>query len=258
LTPQVKDLIAEEVKRQLALENQEASVTAANNTPDPASSGIARMLGDNIQHVFVAGGDLDVIDASGTECAVSEGDALQLVGPPPADATAADLVVLSSKGGPECHKGAKVSVAIADLQEMQNHMRETIDAGLGDLQSKGGQGGLPAVPASAKAAPAKAEFAAIAPPPDPNAAAEIQQQAKEADAAEQEVAGQAPSGPSSGDAAAAAPAAAPAEIALGQTIEQVVAILGQPKTVVDLGNKKTYVYKDMKVVFLGGKVSDVQ
>jgi hypothetical protein len=254
LTPDVKNMIAEEVKRQLALENQEAQTTAANNTPDPASSGIARMLGDNVQHVFVAGADLDVIDAGGAECAVSEGDALQLAGPPPADATAADLIVLSSKGGVECHKGAKVSVAIADLQEMQNHMRETIDAGMGDLQSKGGQGGLPAVPASAKAAPVKAEFAAVAPPPDPNAQAEIQQQAKEADTSEQEVAGQA-GGPS---AAAAAPAAAPAEISLGQTIDQVTAILGQPKTVVDLGNKKTYVYKDMKVVFVGGKVTDVQ
>jgi hypothetical protein len=258
LTPEVKNLIAEEVKRQLALENQEAQVTAAKNVPDPAGSGIARMLSDNVQHVFVAGSDLDVIDASGTECAVSEGDALQLAGPPAADATAADLVVLSSKGGKECHKGAKVSVAIADLQEMQNHMRETIDTGMGDLQSKGGQGGLPAVPASAKAPPAKAEFAAVAPPPDPNAQAEIQKQAKEADAAEQEVAGQAAdsSGPSAG--AAAVSTAAPAEITLGQTIDQVTQILGQPKTVVDLGNKKTYVYKDMKVVFVGGKVTDVQ
>jgi len=216
------------------------------------------MLSDNVQHVFVAGSDLDVIDSGGTECAVSEGDALQLAGPPPADATAADLIVLSSKGGVECHKGAKVSVAIADLQEMQNHMRETIDAGMGDLQSKGGQGGLPAVPASAKAAPAKAEFASIAPPPDPNAAAEIQQQAKEADTAETEVAGQATAAGGPSDAAAAAPAAPPAEISLGQTIDQVTAILGQPKSVVDLGPKKIYVYKDMKVVFNGGKVTDVQ
>jgi hypothetical protein len=65
------------------------------------------------------------------------------------------------------------------------------------------------------------------------------------------------SGPSAG-AAAAAPAAAPAEISLGQTIDQVVGILGQPKTISDLGSKKIYVYKDMKVVFIGGKVSDVQ
>ena len=140
MTPQIKDMIAEEVKRQIALTNQEATVTAANNVPDPASSGIARMLSDNVQHVFVAGADLDVIDAGGTECAVSEGDALQLAGAPPADATAANLVVLSSKGGKECHKGATVSVALTDLQDMQNHMRETIDPGMGDLQAKGRPG----------------------------------------------------------------------------------------------------------------------
>lgn len=258
MTPDIKALVAEEVKRQLALENQEAQTTAANNVPDPASSGIARMLSDNIQHVFVAGADLDVIDASGTECAVSEGDALQLTGPPAADATAANLMVLSSKGGVECHKGATVSVALADLQDMQNHMRETIDAGMGDLQQKGGQGGLPAVPASAKAAPAKAAFVDVAPPPDPNAAAEVAKQGTEADKAEQEVSGAATGDASGPSAAAAAPAAAPAEISLGQTIDQVVAILGQPKSVVDMGAKKIYVYKDMKIVFNGGKVTDVQ
>jgi hypothetical protein len=258
MTPDIKALVAEEVKRQLALENQEAQTTAANNVPDPASSGIARMLSDNIQHVFVAGGDLDLIDATGTECAVSEGDALQLTAAPPADATAANLVVLSSKGGVECHKGATVSVAVADLQDMQNHMRETIDAGMGDLQQKGGQGGLPAVPASAKAPTTPSGFVAIAPPPDPNAAAEVAKEGAEADKAEQEVSGAVTgdSGPSG--AAAPAPAAPPAEITLGQTIEQVTAILGAPKTVVYLGNKKTYVYKDMKVIFTGGKVTDVQ
>jgi hypothetical protein len=257
MTPEIKNMIAEEVKRQIALTNQEATVTAANNVPDPASSGIARMLSDNQSHVLVAGADLDVIDAGGMECAVSEGDALQLSPGTPADATAANVMVLSSKGGKECHKGATVSVALADLQDMQNHMRETIDAGMGDLQAKGGQGGLPAVPASAKAAPVKAEFAAIAPPQDPNAAQAVAAQGAEADKAEAEVAGQAPvdGGPS---AAAAAPAAPPAEISLGQTVDQVTAILGQPKSVVDLGPKKIYVYKDMKVVFNGGKVTDVQ
>jgi hypothetical protein len=33
---------------------------------------------------------------------------------------------------------------LTDLQEMQNHMRETIDQGLQDLQAKQGKGGLPA------------------------------------------------------------------------------------------------------------------
>ena len=38
----------------------------------------------------------------------------------------------------------------------------------------------------------------------------------------------------------------------------VVAILSQPEKVVDLGAKKIYVYKDMKITFTDGKVSDVQ
>jgi len=260
LTPEVKQAIADEVRRQIALENQEATQTAAKQDIDPASSGIARELSDNQPHVFVAGAGLDVIDSDGMECAVSEGDALQLVGPPPPDATAADLLMLSSKGGKECRKGAKVSVAIADLQEMQNHMRETIDAGLSDLQKKGGQEGLPPVPPSAAAPPVKAEFASIAPPPDANAAQEINQQVSEADKAEQEIGAQAP-GDASGPSAAApeAPAAPPpAELAMGQTYDQVKAILGVPKSIADVGPKKIYVYKDVKVTFLNGKVTDIQ
>jgi hypothetical protein len=47
-------------------------------------------------------------------------------------------------------------------------------------------------------------------------------------------------------------------IGLGQTRVQVEEILGKPERVVDLGAKVTYVYKDMKVIFVDGKVSDVQ
>jgi hypothetical protein len=47
-------------------------------------------------------------------------------------------------------------------------------------------------------------------------------------------------------------------VALGQTPDQVTAILGAPKQIVDLGAKKIYRYPDMKVVFVDGKVSDVE
>jgi hypothetical protein len=50
----------------------------------------------------------------------------------------------------------------------------------------------------------------------------------------------------------------PATISLGQTINQVVAALGQPLQIIDLGSKKTYKYKDLKVIFTDGKVTDVQ
>jgi len=259
LSAAVKDQIAAEVQRQIALENSEAQAQAANAgaEQDPASSGIQRMLTDNVQHVFVVGKDLDLVDAAGNECAVSEGDALQLTGPAGANADAATLAVLASKGKKECPKGDTVSVAFADLQDMQNHMRETIDAGLGELQAKGGKGGLPAVPPSAAAPPKKAAFAMDAPPPDPAAATQINQSWGEADTAEKEVAGQvAPDGAAA--AAPAAPAAPPVSVDLGQTIDQVTAALGQPKSIVNLGTKKIYVFKDMKVTFKDGKVSDVQ
>jgi len=47
-------------------------------------------------------------------------------------------------------------------------------------------------------------------------------------------------------------------VELGQTPEQVKAALGAPDKVIKLGPKEVYVYKDMKVVFVDGKVSDVQ
>ena len=48
------------------------------------------------------------------------------------------------------------------------------------------------------------------------------------------------------------------KIELGQTKEQVQAMLGQPEKVVSLGTKDIFVYKDLKITFMGGKVSDVQ
>ena len=53
-------------------------------------------------------------------------------------------------------------------------------------------------------------------------------------------------------------AAEPQAIEKGQTTEQVQAAMGKPDKIVNLGSKKIYVYKDLKVTFLNGKVSDVQ
>jgi hypothetical protein len=50
----------------------------------------------------------------------------------------------------------------------------------------------------------------------------------------------------------------PVKIGLGQSTDQVAASLGQPDKVVDLGSKKIYIYKDLKITFVDGKVSDVQ
>jgi hypothetical protein len=54
------------------------------------------------------------------------------------------------------------------------------------------------------------------------------------------------------------PAAEPQSIEKGMTPDQVEAAMGQPDKKVNLGSKQIYVYKDLKVTFLNGKVSDVQ
>jgi hypothetical protein len=262
LTPDVKQQIADEVRNQIALENAEAQQNTQNQDIDPGSSGIARTLGDGKSHVFIAGSSLDVVQSNGAECALSDGDVLQLTGPPAPNATDASLMVLSSKGGNECPKAATVTVAVADLQEMQNHLRETIDQGLQELQSKQGQGGLPAAPVSATAPPVQTAFAQAAPPPEQNGAADVNQQLTEADKADQEAASTAPTGGVDGGTPAPPPAQAAAAptvtIALGQTISEVTSALGPPVTVIDLGAKKVYKYKDMKITFKDGKVADVE
>jgi len=52
--------------------------------------------------------------------------------------------------------------------------------------------------------------------------------------------------------------APPPTISLGQTMDQVIAGFGQPLKVAKLGAKDIFYYKDMKVTFTGGKVSNVE
>jgi len=52
--------------------------------------------------------------------------------------------------------------------------------------------------------------------------------------------------------------AEPQSIEKGMTVDQVEGAMGKPEKKVNLGIKQIYVYKDLKVVFLNGKVIDVQ
>jgi hypothetical protein len=92
-----------------------------------------------------------------------------------------------------------------------------------DSDKGGGQGGGAPAQAAAPAAPAAppAPMAAIAPPPPP----------------------------------ADAP---PPTIAIGQTKDQVTTAFGQPTRMAKVGVKEIFYYKDMKVTFTNGKVSNVE
>jgi hypothetical protein len=53
-------------------------------------------------------------------------------------------------------------------------------------------------------------------------------------------------------------ATSPITIRPGQTIAEVTAILGQPKTIADNGAVKVYVYPNLKITFTNGKVTNAE
>ena len=260
MPPDVKQQIAEEVKRQIALENNERQ-TAENGLPDPASSGVARMFQDNTTHVFVVAAPLNVDSLAG-QCPVTEGDVLQLTPSqgPGADGLA-NVVVLASKGQ-DCQRGSTIMVGVADLQDMQNAMRQTIDQGMGTLQQNQGKGGLPPIPASANAPPVDTAFAKIGPPPPSDGAQQISQEWNAGTKAEQTLVNDAASGPANMGAPQQAEAVLqpePAQLGPGMTVAEVEASQGKPTTILAPSvHKKTYIYKNFKVTFTDGKVTDIQ
>jgi hypothetical protein len=267
MTKEVKDAVSEEIKRELAASQK------AQDPSDGSTASLATLLADKQPHVFIANTGLTVTSA-GQDCGLTEGDVLGLDNAPAQDATTADLRVLASKQE-DCAKGSTVSVELTDLQEMHNHLLSNIDKGMAEMKDHPGQGGLPAPPAEAIQGTKEAPYAAAAPAADPNGATELDAQAQQGAQLEQEIAGEAaapdadsvtasasPIGGVAPQAPAAAPAparpAGPITIAQGQTPEQVIASKGQPINKVNFPNKTVFIYSDMKIVFVGGKVSDVQ
>jgi hypothetical protein len=231
MSPEVKQAIADEVRRQIDRERAEGQSSNAFGGQD------SPVFADNGPHVFVVHATFAVNSNAG-ECSIGEGDVLQMNSAPPANSPYADLIVLSSRGR-DCRRGSTVSVALEDLQEMQNQMRSTIDRGLGDLQSRQGQGGLP-MPPEGSTGTIDSPYAQEA-QPDANAERELSNVTQEADRDEQQAVTQ-----------------ATPTLTLGLTIDEVKGIQGEPQKIVDLGAKKIYVYKDLKITFSDGKVSDIQ
>jgi hypothetical protein len=249
LTPEVKQAIADEVQRQIELERSQGQTLSQSFLDAPGDNGRPPSLAGDGPHVFVVSQGLDVTSVSdGQPCAVTGGDVLQMVRPLAPGATDADVVVLASKRQ-DCARRSVVSVPLGELVEMQNLMRETLDQGLQSLQSHQGQGGLPTLPSAAAAPPVDAPYAAET-AADANVADQLRAASQEAIQAEQDVISQAADRPGG--------TAAPVRISLGQTIAEVEAAMGTPRQIVDLGSKKIYVYEDLKITFIDGRVSDVQ
>jgi len=45
---------------------------------------------------------------------------------------------------------------------------------------------------------------------------------------------------------------------MGDSTDQVSASMGQPDRIAKVANKEIYFYKDMKITFVDGKISDIQ
>lgn len=196
LTPEVKEMIAEEVKAQLVAEQAAAQNASATGPAAPqqsiADSYRAPAALDPNRHVFIVSSHLEV-SANNQPCILRPGDVLNRTETvADQDNTVAVYVLKSQKS--DCAAGTTPRIQVADLQEMHNHFREQMDAGLKTLADNQGKNGLPSAPAAASPH-VNADGTAI---PDDAAAigAQMHQQQQEAEQAETEVQQAAPpSGP---------------------------------------------------------------
>ena len=178
LTPEMKALIAEEVRQQLAAERAASVQPTSSNPSQPISSGEQLPPALN-QKFFVVSSNLD-LTVAGQACSLTPGDVLQRKGKQlDADGNIA-VEVVSSKPG-ECSAEAQTTVELAALQEMHNQFREQIDSGLKMLAENQAKG-MPASPAAA----ARAVEEGVAPAAD-DAATQLEGQQTAAAALEAQV-----------------------------------------------------------------------
>jgi len=182
LSPEVKQLVADEVQRQLDAERAAAAQPAESSqlqeTKQPAEEVPAAL--DPKQKIFIVGTNLDLVSDAG-ECAVTPGDVLLRTGSAPDADNKISVSVLSSKKG-DCPVDTTSAVEVTELQEMHNQFREKMDTGLKSLAENQGKNGLPEAP-NTETSPGEV------PPPtaDPEADTELQSQQKNAEQEEQTV-----------------------------------------------------------------------
>jgi hypothetical protein len=196
LSPEVKQLIADEVQRQIAAERDAAqspqpvqpapgpgptdSGSGGPGAPgSPAPEETPTVLSPN-SRVFIVSSTLDVTNGDGTECSLTAGDVILRTSDTP-DGTKVGVNVLTSKRG-DCPNNTNTSVDVSDLQEMQNQFRQQLDSGLKVLSEDQGKNGMPSAPdttTTASGAPVAS--------PDPSAGNDINEQQKTADQVETDV-----------------------------------------------------------------------
>ncbi len=185
LSPEVKEAIAEEVKAQLAAQEQQAPTqggVADQGSAAPASSDDNQVPPalDPARRTFVVDNAITVTTSDGQECGLTGGDVITRLGDTPDADNKVNASVSASKKG-ECGAGKQVLVSVDDLQEMRNHFEEQLNNGMKELSEKQGTNGMPKAP---DASTVSSDIQA--PEPDKDASKELSDQQSQADQAEQQ------------------------------------------------------------------------
>jgi hypothetical protein len=145
LSPEMKALIADEVRQQLAAEKADAVQPTSTGAQQPAS-GSEQFPPALNQRFFVVSSNLDITTVAGQACSLTPGDVIQRKGKDLTADGGLAVEVVSSKPG-DCAADSGATVQLADLQEMHNQFREQIDSGLKMLAANQAKG-LPNGPAA--------------------------------------------------------------------------------------------------------------
>jgi len=152
ITPEMKQLIAEEVRAQIgaekaAADNPEpdapansAPTSGGKNGPDEVPAALGPFL-----KTFLVSTVLSEPMADGTECSLSPGDIITRIQDTP-DANQSVMVVMVSSQRNDCAVGTQVAVPVTDLQNMHNDFRAKLSEGLGKLAENQGRNGIPSGP----------------------------------------------------------------------------------------------------------------
>lgn len=144
ITPEMKALIAEQVRQEIAAEQNQAPTNGMDQgatTDDEAPEALAPS-----QKIFVVSMDLNISTESET-CTLSAGDLLLRSSEPAGDPNSVGVMVVNSKAG-SCAVGTKTMLDLATLQEMHNDFRQQIDSGLATLADNKGKNGIPKGPSA--------------------------------------------------------------------------------------------------------------
>jgi hypothetical protein len=241
ITPETKQAIADEVRRQIDVLRTEQDQAGSSGGP------AATIFSDNARHVFVANTSY-LYPSDAGECMVNEGDVLAMTRAPLPDAASADVVVLSGRAR-DCARGSTLSVPLRDLQEMHNAMMATVDRGLGEMQAKQGQDGIPSLPPESTGT-IDSPYAAEA-QPDENAAGELDRVIQDTDRAERKAI-------EASTRLTFSTAVLQPALTLGLSIDQAKAIQGEPEKVLEVFSRKILVYKDLRITFTNGRLTDIE